>query len=239
MLEFIANDTVYFPSYAAITAAQNHLGEDGIVICRMLRSPLQRLLIEWMGIEGVIFAFADFPGEMDRILQCMTAADEMALRITAQSPAEIVWSAENITATVTTPKLFARYGLPYYNHCAAVLHAHRKWYGVHMDGQLAALKNMIAQTDLDFIEAFTPPPMGDLTLVEAQAAWRGKVIWANFPGSIFHSSDRAVIEYALSLLETGLAHGRFILTFAEDIPDVERSLRLVAQAIARYEEQHR
>jgi hypothetical protein len=238
-LEFITNDTAYYPNYAAITAAQKHLGEDGIVVSRMLRSPLQRLLIEWMGIEGVAFAFADFPDEMERILRCMTAADEMALQITAQSPAEIVWSAENITATITTPKLFARYCLPYYNYCAATLHARHKWYGVHMDGQLAALKNAVAQTDLDFVEAFTPPPMGDFHLVEAQSAWRDKVIWANFPGSVFHSSDQAVVEYALNLLETGLTGGRFMLTFAEDIPDMERSLRLVAQAIARYEEQHR
>jgi hypothetical protein len=239
VLEFVTNDTAYFPDYAAITAAQDHLGEDGIVVCRMLRSPLQRLLIEWMGIESVAFALADFPDEMDRLLRCMTVADETAIQITAQSPAEIVWSAENITATITTPKLFARYCLPYYNHCASVLHARNKWYGVHLDGQLAALKNMIAQTDLDFVEAFTPPPMGDLDLAEAQTVWRDKVIWVNFPGSIFHSSDQAVIKYTLGLLETGLARGRFLLTFSEDIPDAERSLRLVAQVIAYYEERHR
>jgi hypothetical protein len=238
VLEFITNDTAYYSNHAAITAAQKHLGEDGIVVCRILRSPLQRLLIEWMGTEGVSFGLADFPDEMDRVLRGMTAADEMALRITAQSPTEIVWSGENITAPITTPKLFARYCAPYYNHCAALMHAHHKWYGVHMDGQLAALRDAIAQTDLDFVEGFTPRPMGDLDLSEALSAWRDKVLWTNFPGSVFYYSDQAVVEYALNLLETGSASGRFILTFSEDFPDSERSLRLVARAVAHFEEQN-
>lgn len=236
VLEFLSKDTAYFPDYEGITGAQERLGEDGIVICRMPRSPLQRLYIEWMGVEAATFAFADFPDEMDRLLQMMALADEEFLQLTAQSPAEIVWSAENITASTTTPDLFRRYCLPYYNHCAAALHAHHKWYGIHLDGQLAALKDAIAETDLDFIEAFTPPPMGDLSLMEALAAWDGKVIWANFPGSVFHSTDQNIIDYALDLLETGLASGRFLLTFSEDIPDMERSLRLIARAVARYEE---
>ncbi len=238
VLEFISSDTAYYPDYAGITGAQERLGEDGVVVCRMPRSPLQRLYIEWMGVEAATFAFADYPDEMDRLLQGMALADETSLQITAQSPAEIIWSAENVTASTTTPDLFMRYGLPYYNHCAEVLHAHRKWYGIHLDGQLAVLKEAIAQTDLDFIEAFTPPPMGDLSLTEAQAAWGDKVIWANFPGSVFHSSDRNVVEYALDLLETGLSNGRFLLTFSEDIPDMERSLRLIARAVGRYEADH-
>jgi hypothetical protein len=40
------------------------------------------------------------------------------------------------------------------------------------------------------------------------------------------------------LLETGLASGQFLLTFSEDIPDMERSLRLIARAVARYEADH-
>jgi len=238
VLEFISKDTEYFPGYAAITGAQDRLGGDGVVLCRMPRSPLQRLYIEWMGVEAATFAFADLPDEMDCLLRGMAIADETSLQITAQSPAEIVWSAENITASTTTPDLFRRYCLPYYNHCAEVLHEHHKCYGIHLDGQLAALKDVIAETALDFIEAFTPPPMGDLSLTEAQAAWPGKVIWVNFPGSVFHSGDRKVVETALDLLETGLSNGRFLLTFSEDIPDMERSLRLVAQAVARHEAEH-
>lgn len=236
VLQFIIEDTVYYPNYDALLAAQQALGEDGIVLSLMPRSPLQRLLTEWMGIEAVIFGLADYPEEMHRLLESMTEADEAPLQITAQSPAEIVWSPENITATITGPRLFHRYCAPYYNHFAEALHAQGKLYGVHMDGHLAALTETIASTRLDFVEGFTPPPMGDLALAEALSAWPDKSIWTNFPGSVLNLADEAIVEYTLDLLQMGMPSGRFLLTFSEDMPDTERSLRLVAEGITRYEQ---
>ena len=40
-----------------------------------------------------------------------------------------------------------------------------------MDGRLARLRQEIGATALDFVEGFTPPPLGDLELEEARAAW--------------------------------------------------------------------
>lgn len=238
VLEFITEDTVYYPNYDAVLDRQNTLGEDGIVVCRMMRSPLQCLLIEWMGIEGVVFGLADYREAMEHLLQCMATADEAALQIAVQSPAELVWSSENITASITNPRLFTRYCTPYYNHFASVLHSQGKLYGLHMDGQLAALKEAIANIHVDFIEAFTPPPMGDLELAEAKSAWPGKTIWVNFPGSEFHCSDDAVIQYTFDLLRIGMACGGFLLSFTEDLPETERSLRLVAEGVARHEKEY-
>ncbi len=49
LLEYIAEDTEYRPNDEAVAAAQRALGEDGLVLCRLMRSPLQRLLTEWLG----------------------------------------------------------------------------------------------------------------------------------------------------------------------------------------------
>ncbi|MBA7633386.1 hypothetical protein ES703_40952 [subsurface metagenome] len=124
------------------------------MLCRMMRSPLQRLLIDWMGTEVVIFALADYPEAMEHLLACMAAADEAAFRIAVESPAEAVWSAENFTAQITSPQLFSHYCLPYFNRAASMLHTQGKLYGVLMDGKLAALKDAIAQSQIDFIEGF-------------------------------------------------------------------------------------
>jgi hypothetical protein len=239
ILEFIVRDATYYPDYGALDQAQETLGEDGILLALLPRSPLQRLLAEWMGIEGVVFALAEHPAAMDRLLQSMTAADEVALEITAHSSAEVAWSPENITAPITSPGLFERYCAPYYNHFAQVLRSHGKLYGVHMDGKLAALKEAIADTQLDFVEGFTPPPMGDLPLEEAMSAWPSKAVWTNFPGNMLHLPDEEIIGYTVDLLETGMSAGRFLLTFSEDFPHTERSLRLVAEGIARYEGRQR
>jgi hypothetical protein len=238
ILQLITENTVYLPNHGAIRQAELDLGGDGIVVARMTRSPLQRLLIEWMGTEGVVLSLADYPDLMEQLLQCMAAADEAAWKMAAGSPAEVVWSAENITGSITSPRLFARYCLPYYDGCADLLHKSGKLYGIHMDGLLAVLKDQIARSHLDFVEAFTPPPMGALSVQDARLAWPGKSLWVNFPGSVLHGTDEEIIEYTLALLEEGMAGGRFLLTFSEDLPHFARSLRLVAQAIAQYEGRH-
>jgi hypothetical protein len=235
ILEFIVKDTTYYPDYSALDQAEETLGEDGILLALLQRSPLQRLLTKWMGIEGVVFALAEHPAAVGRLLQSMTEADKAALEITAHSSAEVAWSPENITAPITSPRLFARYCAPYYNRFAQVLGSQGKLYGVHIDGKLAALEKAIADTQLDFVEGFTPPPMGDLPLEEAMTAWPGKAVWTSLPGNILHLSDEEIIGYTVDLLETGMSAGRFLLTSSEDFPHTERSLRAVAEGIARYE----
>jgi len=234
ILTYICEDAKYYPNDEAVRVRQRSLGEDGLVLCRMMRSPLQRLLTEWMGTEGVAYGQADYPQAMERLLACLAATDEPAFRLAAASPAEAVWSAENITADITSPALFRRYCLPYYDRGASILHEGGKLYGIHMDGKLAALKQAVAESTLDFIEGFTPPPMGDLSLSDARRAWQGKALWVNFPGSVLHGSGEAVLCFTEELLREGMEGGGFLLTFAEDFPEAERSLRLVAEGIERY-----
>jgi hypothetical protein len=97
-----------------------------------------------------------------------------------------------------------------------------------MDGKLMALKDLIAKTDLDVIEAFTPPPMGDLSLEEARVLWRGKIISLNFPESLFLEGSNVVQKHILSLLREASPGDRFILSITEDIPSKYRETGLLA-----------
>ncbi len=235
LLEYISEDTEYRENDRAVAEAQQALGEDGVVLCRMMRSPLQRLLAEWMGTVGVAYALADSPQALERLLDRLAARDEEAFRIAAKSPAEIVWSAENVTADITGAELFRRYLSPYYERAGAILRPAGKLYGVHLDGRLKALKEAIGGCPLDFVEGFTPPPLGDLELEQARAAWPDKALWVNVPGTVFlHEEGRAIRELR-ELLERGMAAGRFLLTLTEEFPEPERSLRLLAEAVAGYE----
>jgi hypothetical protein len=83
-----------------------------------------------------------------------------------------------------------------------------------MDGRLKALKDHIAKTRLDVIEAFTPPPMGDLPINEALNMWRGKVLWINFPSTIstlMGPSPQNVKKYLIDLLEQTIPGERITL----------------------------
>ena len=232
LLEYISEDTEYRENDRAVADAQRALGEDGVVLCRMMRSPLQRLLAEWLGTVGLAYALADAPRPLENLLSRLAAKDLEALRIAARSPAEIVWSAENVTAEVTGPELFRRFLRPYYEQAGAILRPAGKLYGVHLDGRLGALKGEIACCPLDFVEGFTPPPLGDLELEQARAAWPGKALWVNVPGTIFLHEEGRVIRELRELLEQGMAAGGFLLTLTEEFPDPERSLLLLAEAVA-------
>ncbi|RLI34710.1 hypothetical protein DRO55_06150, partial [Candidatus Bathyarchaeota archaeon] len=92
----------------------------------------------------------------------------------------------------------------------------------HLDGRLSSLKHLIAKTDLDVIEAFTPPPMGDLPLSEAREIWRDKIISLNFPESIFVRGYEATRSYMLNLLREAAPGDRLMITITEDIPPEHR-----------------
>jgi hypothetical protein len=232
LLEYIAEDVEYRPNDEAVATAQRALGEDGLVLCRLMRSPLQRLLTEWLGTVGLSYALADAPQALDRLLARLEASDQQALHIAAASPAEAVWSAENLTGDVVGPQLFGRYLAPYYERAAAILRAGGKLYGAHLDGRLACLMQAIGATGLDFIEGFTPPPLGDLDMEKARAAWPDKAIWVNVPGTLFLGEERRVVRGLRDLEARCLAAGGCLLTLTEEFPEPERSLRLLAEALA-------
>jgi hypothetical protein len=81
---------------------------------------------------------------------------------------------------------------------------------------LNAYKDLIAATGVDVVEAYTPPPVSDLSIEAARAAWGSDVvIWVNFPETVFYHGADYVREYTLALLEADAPGGRLVLGFTE------------------------
>jgi hypothetical protein len=138
---------------------------------------------------------------VEEIYQKLCRSREPLYEIAAACPAEVVMCGDNIDGVIDTPPLFQRYFLPVYRRQAEVLHRSGKLMAVHMDGRLQGLKDLIAEAPLDIVEGFHPPPMGDLPVGEALAAWPGKAIWIGFPGTIYAGGPQATAQYARRLLE--------------------------------------
>ena len=98
------------------------------------------------------------------------------------------------------PRLFKKYFMPEWEKCCTAMHAKGKLVAAHCDGRMAPLKDLIPQTSVDIIEALHVPPMGDLTLGQALAAWPDKVIWTGFPGSVYALGSKETKQQALSML---------------------------------------
>lgn len=216
--EFIVEDTVCMPDYDPFVEAEQNLGDDGIVFVWAGRSPLQQMQIELMGYRTFAIALHKYPKEFERLLRVLERKTAERYQIIAESPAEIVNGTDNINSEIVSPRLFGRYIIPFYKRQAQLLHKKDKIIEDHMDGRLRHLKDLISKMDLDAVEAFTPPPMGDLPLEEARSAWKGKVISLNFPETVFLEGAEATKKRALKILEEAAPGDNFMITITEDIP---------------------
>ncbi len=235
VMRYVIDDAVYTPNYDGLKAMEEQIGEDGIVLGSVDLSPFQTLVNpDWLGMDGVSYWLADHPAEFDELYEALARAQARIYQLAAGAPVELIHTDENVTAMMEGPRLFQRYHLPFYQRLAPQLHAAGKLYVAHFDGSIRPLRDLLGASPIDVVEAFTPPPMGDFSVREAKEAWPQKIIWSNFPGSIFLESDENIRSYTSDLLDEA-AGGRFILGITEDIPEDlwVRGLRAIAAELKR------
>ena len=202
VVQYMVENTETIADYFPIEQATEWLGDDGVVINILPHSPMQMLMIDWVGSEGGRFYYhhADHPDLVEELYRALCKSREPLYEIAARAPAPIVLCGDNIDGVLVSPRLFERYFMPVYEQQARALHAHDKLMAVHMDGRLGALAELIARTPIDIVEALHPPPMGDLPLGRALSLWKDKAIWVGFPGSVYMHGPGATRAYALDLL---------------------------------------
>jgi hypothetical protein len=218
VVKYIVEHTEYVADYFPIEQALEWLGEEGVVLDSLPHSPMQMLMIHWVGSEEGRFFYdmADYPDLVEDLYGAVSKSRESLYDIAARSPAPVALCGDNVDAVLANPILFRKYFMPQYEKQAAVLHRQGKLMAVHMDGRLLGLKELIGQTPIDIIEAFHPPPMGDLPIGEALAAWPGKAIWVGFPGATYEFGPEATRQYALNLLSEVGAGDRLAIAMSTE-----------------------
>jgi hypothetical protein len=218
VVQYMVEHTEYVADYFPIEQATEWLGEDGVALCALPHSPMQMLMIDWVGSEGGRFYYhhQDYPDLVEGLYQALCKSREPLYEIAARSPAPIVMCGDNVDGVLVTPKLFEAYFMPVYEAQAKVLHRCGKLMGVHMDGRLNAIKDLIARSPIDVVEAFHPPPMGDLALGEALVLWHDKAIWVGFPGSVYALGPQATARYARELLREAVPGERLVIEMSTE-----------------------
>jgi hypothetical protein len=220
VVKYTVEHTEYVADYFPIEQAIDWLGEEGVVLDGLPHSPMQMLMIHWVGSEGGRFFYhlADYPELVEELSRAISKSREPLYEIAAKSPAPIALCGDNIDGVLVNPKLFQKYFMPEYEKQAKALHARGKLMAVHMDGRLNVLKDLIPKTPIDIVEAVHPPPMGDLCIGEALSLWKDKVIWLGFPAAIYTSGPEATREFALRLLQEVVPGDRLVLTMSTENP---------------------
>jgi len=222
VVKYVIDNTEYFPNYEDFVKMQNSMGDDGIAVMMTPKSPLQSMLLDLMGYTRFSLDYYSRRHEFEDLYAVLRKKQLEMYKIIADSPAEVVLMDENLNGMVTGPKLFEKYCMPFYEEVAQILHAKEKILMAHMDGKLKCLRDLIGKTKIDVVEAFTPPPIGDLQIEEARIAWKEKVIWATFPATSSLERDLDGVEAeTLNILRRVAPGDGFIMGVTEDIGDIK------------------
>lgn len=210
IVKYIVEDMIFTPDPFPIQQAKDWLGQDGIVIAGLPHSPMQMLMIDWVGAPHFFIHYARYRSKVEELYTVLDQRYEELYTIAAESRADFVNFGDNLDGVLVNPRLFEQYFIPSYNKCAKILKTNSKLMASHFDGRLKVLQHLIARCPQDIIEAFHPPPMGDLPLSEALSLWKDKTILVGFPGSEYALGIDHIKAYFHELLKTILPAQRVI-----------------------------
>ncbi len=237
--EYIIEHTEIIPQFDKIRQDERELGDNGFVVPCFHRIPFQQALLEYLGEVPLFTALYDSPQQLNRLIHLLDQQFMEILRQMADLPSIYVEFGDNLDGTMTNPKLFKEYSLPYYQKYTDILHGQGKKAGSHTDGNLKPLLSLLAQSGLDVCESFSPAPLTECTFEEAWEAWQnGPLIWGGVPSPILEerTSEAEFQDYIHRLLE--IIGNRNIILGVGDMVLGNNSIERV-EYIAKEVEQHR
>ena len=221
ILREICRRTHYAPAFAGYEAITAWVGEGGVPLAPVPRSPLPALLTDWCGVERTVYFLMDNLPEMQAIMEKIDEANDKAFEIVASAPCELVHFCDNLDSSASTP-LFERFMREYYERRLLRLHASGKHAVVHLDGRVRGLLPLLASCGFDGVESITPAPVGDVSIPDLRqvAANPQTILWGGIPGAMFGPSwtRTQICEHTTQLLESLAEGGRLVVGSADQIP---------------------
>ena len=230
------DDGVILPDYDRFHRDAKDLGDRGVPLVAMERTPYQQLWVQWVGLNLLGYHFVDFPDRLEQTIQRLTARARRIFEIAAASPADFIDFPDNITAAAIGPERFRKYCVKYYDELAGMLEESGRPVFVHMDGDLKPLWNDIGSSRVEGLDSFSPAPDNDTTVADAVRLWPDKRLFVNFPSSVHLRSREAVMAETAGIMATAAPGGRLQIQLSENVPlKVWRtSLPAIADAIDEY-----
>jgi hypothetical protein len=213
-VSYMIEQAVYHEDYAALENSARDLGPDGLVRGTGPWPPYDTLE-EYFGLFNWAFAQQDFPQEIESLLHKIEDQEARRFPYVLASPAEFI--SFGSLSGFYSPKQFEHYLLPFYQKYVPLLKNRGKICALHAhNSNLRSFKDLLKETGVQVIEAYTPPPVSDLPIQEARQAWGSETtIWVNFPETIFWSGVQNTYRYTLDLIEKDPCPDRLVIGFTE------------------------
>jgi len=214
------------------------VGERGEPQFFVPRSGYQRLAIELMGIENLIYLLVDFPKKVERLMQAINNSyDSLYEDIISYGKVKIINFGENIDANIVPPRYFEKYCLPFYDKRSRQLQKAGIYTHIHIDGSFKPLSKYLKDLPFDGLEALTPLPQGDVSLEEMKDAVGEKILLDGIPAIIFLPDYplKKFKDFIRRIIE--LFWPRLILGASDEVPppaDIER-VKIVSEIVDNFD----
>jgi len=213
------------------------VGERGEPQFFVPRSGYQRLAIELMGIENLIYLLADFPRKVERLMQAINNSyDSLYEDIISYGKVKIINFGENIDANIVSPPYFEKYCVPFYDTRSRQLQKAGIYTHIHIDGSFKPLFRYLKDIPFDGLEALTPLPQGDVSLEEMKDAVGEKILLDGIPAIMF-LADYPLEEFKDFIRKiVELFWPRLILGASDEVPppaDIER-VKIVSEIVNNF-----
>lgn len=236
---YIYENLLFEPDYAYAFQRLNQIGDQGILLCYLPKSPFMHLVALEAGIESVTMLAMMCPERFAELLKVMERAFDQAARIAVDSPAEVLMIPENLSSEMVGPQFFESYMRGYQEHWIEEIRKAGKHSFIHIDGTLRGLLREEASTGFTVLEALTPKPSGDMEFAEiaALADSPGTILWGGIPGVCFtnHISDEEFDRHVCQVLEIMRSEPRYVLGVADQVPPdgLESRVRRVGELVEK------
>lgn len=215
---FMIDDTVYYADNSDYEHWVRDLGDDGLVKAGSLSPPYAASRGFYGGIYGLdrwIYAQIDEPNRFAALVEALERRTEREFALLRESPTELV-TVGSVNGEIS-PAYWERWLLPFYAIYVPALQAAGKLCVLHAHASnLSAFVDVVKRTGVDVVEAFTPPPVGDLDLADARVAWGPEtVIWINFPETVYYQGPEATKAYTADLLRSDPPGDALVIGFTE------------------------
>lgn len=216
---FMVEDTVYHEDYDAYHWRACDFGGDGVVRGSRFDAPYWQAYGVFGpsssdGAKNFVYHQLDHPDHFAELIEALERRNERLFPIVANCPAELLeLGAVN---GVYGPTQYERYFSPFFEQYVPLFHEKEKILYPHAhSSQLKSYVDLLSRAGVDMLDAFTPPPMGDLSVAEARQIWGDDMIIAlHFPEPIFWEGAEATKQYALEQLR-GNQDGPLIIGMTE------------------------
>jgi hypothetical protein len=231
--KFIVNDTRYEPDYENFLAEQTKIGNTGKIVATTCYEPLLAIQIRWVGQERFCYEIMDNESCVMELHEALVANHRAMYDVVAASPADYAGYGGNIVPEMLGPDRIRDCVLPCWNAFAERLHDKGKKLGEHLDDKNRLILDVVRDSQLDYVEAFTPPPDCNVSVAEARNAWPGKTLWINFPSSVHLQPDETIRQTTLDIVEQAGDRKGFLMGVTEDVPreHIARSVSVILETL--------